>query len=155
MIVVDANTIIYLVRDTSFTPLAREVYAADPHWVAPPLWKPEVLNGLLREVKAGHIALEAAIEAANMASRVLLDRIQDCAPALILQTAEEAGLTAYDAYYVALARSLGIVLVTEDRRIKKNCPDVARSMKAFLGLPEKSSGVREKRAAYQTRRKKK
>lgn len=141
MIVADANAIIYLVRDTSFTALARQAYAQDSHWIAPPLWKPEVLNGLLSEVRAGHLNLSDAIEAANAASLIVGNRTHECDAAAVLRTAEESRLTAYDAYYVALARSLGVLLVTEDSRIKKNCPDVARSLKAFLGLPEELSRV--------------
>ena len=133
MIVVDANTIIYLVRETSFTGLARDVYAADPEWVVPPLWKPEVLNALLKEVRAGHIDVAAAIEAANMASRILADRARDCAPAAILRAAEEARLTAYDACYVGLAHSLGVVLVTEDKQ-KIHVPGAERQF--YLKKPK-------------------
>jgi len=152
MIVVDANTVIYLVRDSSFSWLAREVYARDSHWIVPPLWKPEVLNGLLREVRAGHLDLAEAIKAVDNAANILSGRVQDCESAAVLRTADESRLTAYDAYYVTLARSLGVALVTEDSRIKKHCKDVARSLKGFLGLPEEPSAVREKRTEYRTRR---
>ena len=154
MIVVDANTIIYLVRDSSFTWLAREVYAQDSDWIVPPLWKPEVLNGLLREVRTGNLVLGEAIEAASNAARILFGKVQDCEPATVLRTAEEARLTAYDACYVALARSLGVKLVTEDGRIKRQCKDVAQSLKGFLGLPEEPAAVRERRVAYRTKRRK-
>lgn len=71
----------------------------------------------------------------------------------VLRTANETGLTVYDAYYVTLARSLGVLLVTEDGKIKRNCPDVARSLESFVGLPGVRPGVvREKRAVYRTRR---
>ena len=152
MIVVDANTIIYLVRDTSFTQLAREVYAKDSDWVVPCLWEAEVLNGLLREVRAGHINMREAIEAAANAAAILADRVQACEPAAVLRIAEAARLTAYDTYYVALARSLGVVLVTEDAKIKKNCPDVARSLRAFLRQPEEPSAVQEQAPTYRARR---
>jgi predicted nucleic acid-binding protein len=151
MIVVDANVVIYLVYETSFSPLARQVYATDPDWVVPELWEAEVLNGLTNEIRAGHTQLEHAILAAGNAASILTGRAYPCDRATVLRTAHEARLTAYDAYYVTLARSLNVVLVTEDGRIKKSCPDVARSLKGFLGLQDRSSVVRERKAAYRTR----
>ena len=152
MIVVDANVVIYLVFETSFTPLAREVYARDSDWVVPDLWEAEVLNGLMNEVRAGHTNVEDAIRAASNAATLLAGRAHRCDRAAVLRTADEARLTAYDAYYVSLARSLGVTLVTEDGRIKKNCPDAARSLRAFLGLADEPPIVREKSTAYRTRR---
>lgn len=132
MIVVDAHVIIYLVRDISWTPLARQVYAADPEWVVPPLWKSEVLNGLLQEVKAGHVGLEGAAQAVEIAARLLSQRVRDVEAAPVLRAAHESRLTAYDATYVVLARAAHILLITEDRKVQRACPDVARSMKQFL-----------------------
>lgn len=152
MIVVDANAIIPLVRENSFTPLARSLYAADPDWIVPSLWQPEVLNALLNEVKAGNVTLEGALQAADMAARLLRDRVRDCRPSAILTTAHTAGLTAYDATYVVLARSLGLHLITEDKQILRHCPDVARSMRQFLTPLREPPAVREKRTVYRTRK---
>ena len=153
MIVVDANIIIYLVFETSFTPLARQAYARDPDWVVPDLWEAEVLNGLVSEVAAGHTTVEDAVRAASNAAALLSGRTHRCDRATVLRTARSAQLTAYDAYYVVLARDLGVQVVTEDRRISRNCPDVARSLKAYLGLEEGPAAVRERKPAYRVRRK--
>lgn len=150
MIVADANILIYLVRETTFTPLAREVYAKDSEWIAPELWEAEVLNGLMREVKAGSLDLESAIRVAQYAATILVGRVQKCERSAVLRIADDTGLTANDAYYVALARTYGVKLVTEDGKIIRTCPDVAVSMKAFLSM-EKPSVVCETRAAYHTR----
>lgn len=153
MIVVDANIVIYLVYETPFTALAREVYARDADWVVPELWEAEVLSGLMRIIRGGYFGLDEAGRIWANAAGILIGKVRKCEPLSVLRTAKEARLTAYDAYYVTLARSLGIILVTEDGAIKENCRDVARSLKAFLGLPEKPSVVREKRAAYRVHRK--
>lgn len=153
MIVADANILIYLVRETSFTPLAREVYAKDSEWVVPELWEAEVLNGLMREVKCGSLDLESAIRVVQYAAAVLAGRVQKCERTAVLRIADDTGLTAYDAYYVALARTRGVKLVTEDGKIIRTCPDVALSMKAFLALEKPPAVVNETRASYRTRRK--
>lgn len=152
MIVVDANAIVPLVRESSFTPLARALYAADPNWMVPPLWQSEVLNALLNEVRAGNVRLEGAMQAADMAVRLLRDGVRDVPPSAILTVAHASGLTAYDATYVVLARSLGLLLITEDKKILRSCPDIARSMRQFLAPPEAPPAVREKRIEYRTRR---
>lgn len=152
MIVVDANVVIYLVFETSFTPLTRQVYARDPDWVVPDLWEAEVLNGLMNEVRAGHTNVEGAIRAATNAAVLLSGRIRGCDRTSVLRTADTCNLTAYDAYYVVLARTLGVQLVTEDGAIKENCRDVARSLKGYLGLEEEPKSVRETRAKYRTKK---
>jgi predicted nucleic acid-binding protein len=153
MIVVDANIVIYLVYETSFSPLARQVHAMDPDWAVPELWEAEVLNGLMNELRAGHTRLDDAIRAAGNAALLMAGKSHRCDRAAVLRTAHEARLTAYDACYVALARGLGAKLVTEDGRILRHCKDVARSLKAFLRLPEKPAAVRERSVEYRTRRK--
>ena len=152
MIVVDANVVFALVTDESVTSTARAIHAADAAWVVPSLWQSEVLNALLNGVKAGHLTMGAALTAAESASVLLRDRMRTCEAATILQTADSCRLTAYDATYVVLARSLGVPLVTEDKQVLRACPDVARSMKQFLSPPEASMAVREKPATYKTRR---
>jgi len=151
MIAVDANIVIYLVYETSFSPLARQVYRTDPDWVVPELWEAEILNGLMNELRAGHTRLQDAIQTAANAASLMAGKVHRCDRAAVLRTAHEARLTAYDAYYVTLARTLGVKLVTEDGKIKRNCTDVALSLRSFLGMPDGPGVVREKRASSRTR----
>jgi len=151
MIVVDANVIVALVIANSIASSARAVLAADADWIVPSLWQSEVLNALLNEVKAGNVTLEGALEAADTAAQVLHDRVRECRASAILTTAHTSRLTAYDATYVVLARSLGLLLVTEDKQILRACPDVARSMRQFLSPRQPPPAVREKPATYRAR----
>ena len=151
MIVVDANVVIAFLLDTPLATDARAIHARDAAWITPPLCQSEMLNALLQATKAQKIALRDALAAATTATRLLATRTDGCEPPAILTTAHELGLTAYDATYVVLARSLGVLLVTEDRQILRACPDVARSMKQHLAPPEPPGAVRENRATYKTR----
>jgi len=153
MIVVDANIVIYLILETSFTAVARQAYEKDSDWNVPELWEAEVLNGLMTEVRAGHTRVQDAIRASSNAAALLSGRAHRCDRENVLRTAHEARLTAYDAYYVVLARTLGVPLVTEDGPIIRNCPDVAQSLKGFLGLEGGPMVLREKRATYRVSRK--
>ena len=156
MIAVDANVLLPLLREDALTKIAQSVRAADREWVMPSLLKIEVVNALLNEVKAGYLTLEGAMQAVGTADELTAQaRVQDPAPREILATARQSGLTAYDATYVVLARSLGVHLITEDRQILRACPDVARSMRRFLGPPEgMPTAAREEGVVYKTRNKK-
>lgn len=152
MIVADANLLIHYVCGTPLSNTAREVNQQDPDWVSPQLWRAEVLNGLLVMHRAGLMSLDRAVLAYRNAAAVASDPLREENPDAILATAQKAGLTAYDATYVALARSLGVPLVTEDKQILRACPDVARSMRQFLAPPERPMAVRERPATYKARR---
>jgi len=152
MIVVDANVVMALVTEASLTHVARAIHAKDPNWTVPPLWRYEVLNALLNQAKADKFALDDTLLAAETAARLVTNRADGCESSTILTAAHSAGLTAYDATYVVLARSLGVPLITEDKQILRACPDVARSMNQFLSPPETPLAVREKPATYKTRR---
>lgn len=132
MIVADANVLLHLVCGTQQTDLARRVYDSDAEWAAPVLWEPEVLNGLLVMHRAGLLGLEDAVTAWRNAAMATRGRIHDCNPGSVLKTAEHTGLTAYDAYYVTLARALRVLLITEDKQVLQTCPDVGRSMRDYL-----------------------
>ena len=87
-----------------------------------------------------------------MAAQLLRDRVRECRASAILTAAHTSKLTAYDATYVVLARSLGLLLITEDKQILRACPDVARSMRQFLSPPQPPPAVRENPAPYRSRR---
>jgi len=154
MIVADANVIFYLVRSTTLTHVARAVYAADSEWILPGLWKSEVLNALSTEIRAGLLHLKDARLAIHNAIDILDDGIRDVDADQVLQIAHDTGLTAYDATYVSLARTQELVLVTEDKKILRSCPDIAQTMHQFLDGKAKSTMLHESRGRYRTKRSK-
>jgi predicted nucleic acid-binding protein len=150
MIVADANLLINYVCGTPFSEMARQVKAKDADWVSPHLWQAEVLNGLLVMHRAGLLKIDHALRAYHNAASTTATDDRDIDPDAILTIAHRFGLTAYDATYVALAHTLGVLLVTEDKRILRACPDIARSMRDFLE-PRLPSAVREKAPDYKAR----
>ena len=152
MIVVDANIVLPLLREDACTAGTRDVRARDSDWVVPSLLKAELANALLKDVRAGFLSLDGAMLASATAADVLADaRELDPSFADIVVTAHRSGLTAYDATYVVLARTLGVPLITEDKQILRACPDIAQSIYQFLAPPGPPRTVREKPVAYATR----
>ena len=69
----------------------------------------------------------------------------------VLRLAASSRLSAYDCEFVALAESLAVPLVTEDRAVLKAFPDVALTMEDFLAsFPATPSAAHQKRTRYRT-----
>lgn len=132
MIVVDTNIIAYLHIAGEFTPSALQVLAKDPHWIAPPLWQSEYRNVLTGYVKHNVINLEEAIRLLVDGLNTMQDR--EVAPfnSRVLTLASQSTSSSYDCEFVALAMDIGCQLVTADKKIARNFPDVAITLEDFI-----------------------
>jgi predicted nucleic acid-binding protein len=117
VIVVDASVLtdFLLGRPQTMDALERELAGHEHEPMhAPDLIEPETLNALRRLARSGAVADRRATEAASDLARVRLIRYPH-APLRERVWALRAGLTAYDAAYLALAEALDDpVLVTGD-----------------------------------------
>lgn len=129
MIVADTNLVVYAALLGERTEAAGRVRARDPGWVAPPLWRSEFRNVLVTHVRAGRLSPERAREIWEAASGLVRDVEVD--PVAALGAAFAYGLSGYDAEFVALAEGLALPLVTDDRRVRAACPEVAVSLDEF------------------------
>jgi predicted nucleic acid-binding protein len=136
MIVVDVNIIAYLLLAGEKTKLAQELYQLDSDWRVPELWSHEFLNVLASNVKFSGISLAQANMAWENGRYLLSDNIQSIDHKLALSLAVEHQISAYDAQYVALAQSLGCLLLTEDAKLCDKLPETAVRMANFLASQE-------------------
>lgn len=139
MIVADTNLISYLLIDGEHTEAAREVWATDPAWVVPPLWRSEFLNVLTLSVRHEVLDEAQALRAWRVAIRLVGRSERDPGGERVLSTAIRDGISAYDAQFVALARVISSMLVTGDEKLLRASGDVAVSASDFLrarGQPE-------------------
>ena len=133
MIVVDTNVIAYFFIEGEKTAQAREVRRRDPHWCAPALWRHEYLNVLATYVRAGGAALDDARVLWRQGLDLLASAEQDVGMEAALTLTTQHRISAYDAQYVALARQLQIVCVTEDKGLLAAFPTLTQTMRGFLG----------------------
>lgn len=131
MIVVDSNVVAYCWLNGPLTAIARRVFARDPEWHVPILWRSELNNTLAGYCLSGAIAWEQALRVLAATQRALEGREHLPSTADVLRVCEMSALSAYDAEFVALARQVGVPLVTEDRAILKAFPDIAVTMEGF------------------------
>ncbi len=125
MIVADANLICYLFIQGEFTEPAEKVFQKDPHWVAPLLWRSEMRNVLALSVRKNRLQLETAIEIMAQAERLLRGGEYSAGSTAVLELAARSGSSAYDCEFVTLARDLQIPLVTNNRQILADFPEIA------------------------------
>jgi predicted nucleic acid-binding protein len=128
VIVVDVNVIVYLLTETPQRELARQVHERDGDWLVPPLWRHEMLNVLATLTRQDVLNTSSALTVWRNALTLLGSREQRPDMEYALSLAIEHGISAYDAQYVALAASLGIQLVSEDKKLQRVLPDRAVSM---------------------------
>lgn len=131
MIVADTNLIAYLLIKGIHTREAEAVYETDPEWVAPALWRSEFRNVLVSSLRLSLLSLEDAFDLMGRAEQLMRGREHQIASSRVLKLAAESGCSAYDCEFVALARDLGIPLVTSDRTLVSNFKPTAVSMRAF------------------------
>ncbi|GAB3816281.1 type II toxin-antitoxin system VapC family toxin [Micromonospora zhanjiangensis] len=119
MIVVDASVIAStLVYTDDRGRKARAVMGRDPEWAAPEHWKVEVFSALRGLALGGKITDEQASRAVGRLTRLGVDTVpvDDLLPRMWQL---RAGISAYDAAYVALAERRGLTLVTADARLAR------------------------------------
>jgi predicted nucleic acid-binding protein len=130
VIVVDTNVLAYLWIPGVSTAAAERLYREDPEWCAPLLWRSELRNLLLEQLRRRRLTLDIAIRIVEAAEEQMRGREFEVASERVLQVASASRCSAYDCEFVALALELGVPLHTSDRAILRDFPDAARPLTA-------------------------
>ena len=132
MIVADANVIAYLWLPGPYSSAAAGCFKRDPDWVAPALWRSEFRNILAHYLRKGLLDLPSAKRAMENAEDTLQRQEHAISSTEVLELVAKSSCSAYDCEYAALARRLGIKLVTKDAKILKEFPRDAIDLEAFI-----------------------
>ncbi len=132
MIVVDTNIIVALELSIDISENVHHLVERDSDWRIPGLWRHEFSNVLRKMYKLGEIGHAEALDVLGSALERYAPAETDMSDISALTLAMESGLTAYDAYYLALARQLGVVLVTEDAELIRKSSGRAMSTTQWL-----------------------
>ena len=128
MIVVDTNIISYLLLPTNFTTRAEALYLANPQWLAPVLWRSEFRNVLAQYLRKKILTFEQALLIQAEAEALMQEGEYEMPSLQVLNLVNESSCSAYDCEFAALALTLNIPLVTEDKTLLKCFPGVAVSL---------------------------
>lgn len=128
MIVADTNVVVYLYLPSIFTPQAVKLRTAEPDWAVPRLWRSEMRSALSLYMRREIITFEQACRIQDAAEALLGACEYDVPSHEILQLAHQSACSAYDCEFVALAKALGVKLVTSDNKLLKAFPQTAVSL---------------------------
>ena len=131
MIVVDVNVVAYFLIEGEKTGVARDLLRRDPDWRLPALWRHEYLNVLAAFTREGGATIAEAKTLWRRGIELFGPREQNVDMESALALATENRISAYDAQYIALARQLQTVCVTEDQRLLVTFPTLTRSVQAL------------------------
>lgn len=131
MIIADTNLIVYLYITGDQSDLAQKVLKKDPVWIAPPLWQSEFRNVLAGYMRRS-MTLKQAQQTMKDALMVMEGRQVEPSSEKILELLANTQCTAYDGEFIALAYQIGIPLITADKQLLNQFPDVAISLEKFV-----------------------
>jgi len=132
MIVVDTNIIAYLWIPGSHTSQVEGVLQKDRDWAAPLLWRSEFRNVLAGYLRRKQIELNIALQIMDEAERQLSGKEYSISSINVLTLVNKSGCSAYDCEFVALAKDLGVPLVTTDKKILSGFPTIAITAEQFV-----------------------
>lgn len=130
MIVVDTNILAYLFLPGEFSESAGNLLLEDSEWAAPVLWKSEFRNILVGYVRKGLLSSAQSRRVQKMAEELLHENEFLVPSNDVLELAENSTCSAYDCEFVAVAKSLGVRLVTMNKQILREFPKVASPLLA-------------------------
>ena len=134
-VVVDTNVIAYYWLLGVHTENAVALRRRTDDWFVPRLWRSEFRNVLARYLRARIIGLDQARALIRSAEAELSDCEREVDSAAVMDLVAASSCSAYDCEFVALARQMGVPLVTEDAGLLRAFPDVAIGMTAVLEEP--------------------
>ena len=132
MIVVDTNIVAYFYIQSEFSELVESAIRKDSHWSAPLLWRSEFRNVLTACMRKKMLSPGDASEIMAEAELLMRGNEYSVKSGSVLHLVSRSDCSAYDCEFVALAQDLQAPLITMDKKILKNFPDTALSLRDFV-----------------------
>jgi predicted nucleic acid-binding protein len=132
VIVADTNLVSYLLIPGPFTAVAKAVFAKDPDWIAPVLWRSELRSALWKHLRAGDVTLPQALSLMQFAETLFAFREFQVDSTPVLSLAAASNCSPYDCEFVHVALTEGCPLVTADKRVLAAFPGTAVSLEDFI-----------------------
>ena len=128
MIVVDTNIISYLYLSGQRSHQAEQLLALDPHWCVPVLWRSEFRSVLSQYLRKNLLKFEEVLLILEQAEDLLSDNEYEVPSAHIMQMVNSSRCSSYDCEFIALASYLGVRLITADKTLLREFPEIAKSL---------------------------
>lgn len=133
MIVVDTNLLAYFWISGAKSKLAEQVFVKDSSWIAPILWRSEFRNVLLGYIRHKILLPEDAVELTEKAEKQMHGKEFQVSSTEVIYLAKDSKCSAYDCEFIALAKRYNVQLVTSDKKVCSEFPDIAVNMAEYIG----------------------
>ena len=134
MIVVDTNIIAYLLLSGEHSEKAPKALRREPVWAVPILWRSELHNVLAHYIRKSILTVSQAVAVIDRADELINGQEFSVSTKSVLELVERSNCSAYDCEFVALAQALNAQLLTADRRILDQFPEVAISLDRYVNV---------------------
>ena len=132
MIVVDTNIISYLYISGDRSQQSEDLLSSDSNWVAPILWRSEFRNVLAQYLRKNLLNIDEILLIIQQAEKLLTDHEYEISSAHIMQLVKSSQCSAYDCEFVALAQYLDVPLITTDKKILREFPEITQTAESYL-----------------------
>jgi predicted nucleic acid-binding protein len=132
VIVVDTNIVCYRWIPSPHSHDVDKVLAKDPDWIAPLLWRSEFRNALAGAIRQKLITIDVAVNIIERAQWHFADREFAVSSRAVLNLVARSACSAYDCEFVALAEEQRVPLITVDRQILHEFPNLVISLEEFV-----------------------
>ena len=132
MIVADTCLVVHLFNETFLTDVAQKIQKKDASWILPSLWQEEYASVLSKLARKESRNIAEVVKHFDYVlnelrgSEIIVDNRK------ALKISIEYKISVYDAHFVGVALDFGVVLVTEDKEVLKNCRAITCSMHDFV-----------------------
>jgi predicted nucleic acid-binding protein len=133
VLVIDTNVLTHVLIQGEMTRAARALLSRDPEWHSEAFIFVEFSNVLVTHVRTSRLGREQAARLLGEA-HMIIQSVANVAHREALQIATDAGITVYDALFLAAAQDLDQKLITEDRQLRAAAPDFTVSIEQMLNL---------------------
>jgi predicted nucleic acid-binding protein len=131
MIVVDTNVIAGMWVPNNMEEWVYKVLKKDDDWIAPLLWRSEFRNVLSIYLRRNILELPFVLQATEEAEQLMHANEFEVNSTQVISLVSDSSCSAYDCEFIALADDLNVPLVTFDKKIIREFPDIAISPKKF------------------------
>ena len=132
MIVVDTNVIASLWVPNDMDVMSYKILEKDADWIAPLLWRSEFRNVLAIYLRADILEFSIALQVIEEAEQLMGSKEFEVNSTQVLSLVSDSLCSSYDCEFVALADDLNVKLVTFDKKILNEFPELGVSPKEFV-----------------------
>jgi len=132
MIVADTNIISYLYISGDRSQQSEDLLSFDSNWVAPILWRSEFRNVLAQYLRKNLLNIDEILLIIQQAEKLLTDHEYEISSAHIMHLVQSSQCSAYDCEFIALAQYLDVPLITTDKKILREFPEITQTAESYL-----------------------